>query len=332
MSDTKHFFQSVHGGAKPCCDHPTRGLVADIDHFAIHDGPGIRTAVYLKGCPLHCIWCHSPETQSFFPELLYLSQKCNACGLCLSTCAQSAISPVCEQSPDSKEAQICQVAVDWEKCTHCAACTAVCYTGALKMAGTWMTAEELVAQVGKDQPFYAASGGGVTLTGGEATSQPDFAREFLAGCHDMGIHTALETNGCASWQVYQQLLPVVDLFLYDIKHMDESSHRQLTGASNHLALSNLRRLAELQVQVIVRVPCIPGLNDDSGNIEATAAFMRQIGLQIIHLLPYNSSAAAKYHWLGRDYSLQDQVTQSSEKMEGLAAICRSHGLIAQVEG
>ncbi len=332
MSERNHFPKSVPEDEDLCAGPTTRGLVGDIDHFAVHDGPGIRTAVYLKGCPLHCIWCHSPETQSFSPELLYLPQKCSACGLCLSACAQDALSAVEVRSTNAEEADICRVAVDWERCTHCAACTAVCYTGALKMAGTWMSAAELAAQVEKDQPFFTASGGGVTLTGGEATAQPDFSRQFLAGCRAFGIHTALETNGCAPWQVYQELLEVVDLFLYDIKQMDESSHRQLTGASNHLALSNLRRLAEQGAQVIVSVPCIPGLNDDPANIEATAAFVRQMGLQTIHLLPYNTSAGAKYHWLGREYSLQERPTQSSEKMDELAAICRSYGLIAQVEG
>jgi pyruvate formate lyase activating enzyme len=200
------------------------------------------------------------------------------------------------------------------------------------MTGTLMSVNELIALVEKDRPFFAASGGGVTLSGGEATAQPDFSRLFLAGCRALGIHTALETNGCAPWQVYHDLLPVVDLFLYDLKQMDDLSHRRLTGASNRLALSNLRRLAELRAQIIVRVPCIPGLNDGRENIAATAAFLQECGLPSIHLLPYNPSAGAKYQWVGRDYSLLEQQTQSSEKMEELADICRSDGITAQVEG
>ena len=274
-----------------------RGLVVDIDHFAVHDGPGIRTAVYLKGCPLHCTWCHSPETQSVSPELLYLPQKCSACGLCLEQCPQGALST--QDQPGGNPN--CRVAVDWAKCTHCGACSLVCYPGALKMSGKWMSVEELAALVEKDRPFFAASGGGVTLSGGEATSQPVFAQRFLASCHTQGIHTALETNGCAPWPVYQELAPLVDLFLFDLKHSDPDRHRQLTGSSNRLALDNLTRLAAQHAAIIVRVPCIPGMNDDPANICATAALVRQAGLTTIHLLPYNSAAGAKYQWLGRDY-------------------------------
>jgi pyruvate formate lyase activating enzyme len=331
-------------------DLSTRGLVADIDHFAVHDGPGIRTAVFLKGCPLHCQWCHSPETMSLAPELLYLPQKCTACGLCLSACPQEALAPDIQAVPDILAApdiltapeipaapeqaqpdQPCRVVVDWARCTHCAACTLVCYPGALKMSGAWQSAADVLAQVAKDQPFFAASGGGVTLTGGEATAQPRFARQFLAGCRALGIHTALETNGCAPWTVFEELLPLVNLFLFDLKHMDDAAHRRLTGASNHLALSNLRRLAECKASVIARVPCIPGLNDSPENIAATASFARQAGLPTIHLLPYNTSAPAKYQWLGQAYGLDNLSTQSDETMQALADICREYGLDVQVE-
>ena len=162
MPDSKYIAQTLTGNDPFHLDLGARGLVADLDHFAVHDGPGIRTAVYLKGCPLDCLWCHSPETQSFAPELLYLPQKCSACGLCMDACAQGALSPVDEPSPQAGEAPACRVALDWTRCTHCAACAAVCYTGALKMSGTWQSAAELVAQVAPDLPFFAASGGGVT--------------------------------------------------------------------------------------------------------------------------------------------------------------------------
>lgn len=332
MSGISHLSQATPEEKNLTIDLSARGLVGDIDHFAVHDGPGIRTAVYLKGCPLHCAWCHSPETQSFSPELLFIARKCSACGLCLGVCEQGALLPVQAASTGLEEAPGCRVAVDWERCTHCGACAAVCYTGALKMSGTWMTAAEVITAVEKDRLFFDVSGGGVTLTGGEATAQANFARQVLRVCHTRGIHTALETNGCAPWQVYQELIDDVDLFLYDIKHMDDHRHRSLTGASNRLPLDNLRRLAEWGAEVITRVPCIPGYNDYPDNIAATARYVRQIGLKTIHLLPYNVSAGAKYLWLGREYELEGLPAQSDEAMNTLAETCRSCGLIVQVGG
>jgi pyruvate formate lyase activating enzyme len=332
MIGSQRLSQSVSDNIAQSFGATMRGLIVDVDHFAVHDGPGIRTAVYLKGCPLHCIWCHSPETQSFSPELLYNPQKCSACGLCLSVCEQGALSPVDVDSSNLPDSPGCRVAVDWEKCTQCGDCTKICYPGALKMSGAWMTVTELLAEVEKDRPFFTASGGGVTLSGGEATAQAAFAYQFLANCHSLGIHTALETNGCAPWRVYEKLVRVVDLFLYDIKHMNDSCHRKLTGASNRLVKDHLRRLVGLGAEIIVRVPCIPGFNDDPGNIDATACFVAQIGVKAIHLLPYNESAGAKYEWLGRRFSLKDLTTQSSERMEQLTEICRAYELNVQVGG
>lgn len=315
----------------PSSPSPT-GLVADIDRFAVHDGPGIRTAVYLKGCPLSCQWCHSPETQSNRPELVFYAGKCTACGLCLEACPAGALSPL-KMTGGDQAGPACRVGVDWTLCIHCGACTEVCYPGALKMLGRWVTAEALLAEIESDRPFFEASGGGVTLTGGEATAQPAFCRAVLAGCRARGIHTALETNGCAPWQVYQELAGLVDLFLYDLKlALDDARHSRLTGASNRLALDNLGRLAQMGAQITVRVPCIPGLNDDPENISATAALASRLGLRRIDLLPYNETAGAKYAWLGRPYPLEGLKTQSPAQMAALADLCRSFGLSPQVGG
>ncbi len=295
------------------------GLVADIDRFAVHDGPGIRTAVYLKGCPLRCPWCHSPETQRAQPELVFYAARCTACGLCLPACPEGALSLA---EP--------RIAVDWARCTHCGECTKVCYPGALKLLGRWVTADELLAEIERDRPFFQASGGGVTLTGGEATAQPAFCRAVLAGCRARGIHTALETNGCAPWAVYQDLAGLVDLFLYDVKLVDDDRHRALTGASNRLALENLARLAGLGAEIVARVPCIPGLNDSPEDISAAAALVSRLGLKRIDLLPYNETAGAKYAWLGREYPLPGLKTQAPDQMEALAGLCRSSGLSAQI--
>ncbi len=302
-----------------------RGLVADVDHFAVHDGPGIRTAVYLKGCGLRCEWCHSPETQLFSPELLYLEQKCTACGLCLAVCPEGALAPLTDGEAN------CQVKLERARCTQCGACAAVCYPGALRLAGRWMSAAELLAEVEPERPFFAASGGGVTLSGGEATAQPLFARQFLAGCRALGIHTALETNGYAPWTVFAQLLPLVDLFLYDLKHPGAEAHQRLSGVSNALILSNLRQLAAHGARVWVRVPCIPGLNDSAENLAATARLVRAAGLSELRLLPYNATAGAKYAWLGQAYPLEGLQTQSEAALEELAAVCRAQGLSVEIE-
>ncbi len=303
---------------------PARGLVLDIDRFATHDGPGIRTAVFLKGCSLHCAWCHSPESQCFSPELLYMENRCTACGLCLAACPRGALQPL-----EVKDGA-CRVALNRAECDQCAACVEVCYPGALKLAGQWWDAETLALEVARDAPFFESSGGGVTLSGGEASQQGEFAIAFLGACRRLGLATALETNGVAPWRIFERLINATDLFLFDLKLMDAQAHRRLTGASNRTAQSNLRRLAERGAQVIARVPCIPGLNDDIVNIEATARFVRELGLTEIHLLAYNAAAPAKYAWLDRPYALPELATQDNEKMESLAAICRTFGLNAQI--
>ena len=250
--------------------------------------------------------------------------RCTACGLCLAACPRGALQPV--QDGDGP----CRVALNRALCDQCAACVEVCYPGALKVAGQWWDAEALALEVARDAPFFASSGGGVTLSGGEASQQGEFAAAFLGACRRMGLATALETNGVAPWRIFEQLAQVTDLFLFDLKLMDSQAHRRLTGAPNQAAQTNLRRLVKCGAQVTARVPCIPGINDDELNIEATARFARELGLGEIHLLAYNAAAPAKYAWLGRPYALPELAAQDAEKMEALAGICRSYGLQAHI--
>ena len=224
------------------------GLIFDMDSFAVHDGPGVRLAVYLKGCPLTCQWCHSPESRSPQPQLVFARERCALCGACVAVCPNHVHS-LADGHHD----------IAWELCQACGACAESCENGALAIKGFWLTAGEVIERARRLKPFFAHSGGGVTLTGGEVTLQPDFTSTVLAGCQAEGIHTCIETTGATSWRTLQRLLKHTDLVLYDIKIMDDVEHRRWTGASNRAVLANAARLADYNVQV--RVPLIPGITD-----------------------------------------------------------------------
>ena len=315
----------TNSAISPKADLSVQGLLLDIDKFASHDGPGIRTTVFLKGCPISCLWCHSPESRLNQPELIYQDERCNACWLCLAECPHNALR---ESISDEKMVAV----LDRALCDVCGKCVEVCYPGALKVAGTQVTVGELVAQVEKDKPYFRASGGGVTLSGGEPAQQAKFAYHFLRACQEKEIHTALETTGYAKWGVIASLAEVTDLFLFDIKVIDPASHQKFTGVPNKIILDNLQKLAGIAREIHVRVPCISGVNDSLAQIEGTARFVASIGLSQIVLLPYNSAAGAKYAWLGREFALSDTETQDDHYMNNLADICRQAGLQVQIGG
>jgi pyruvate formate lyase activating enzyme len=290
------------------------GLVFDIDSFAVHDGPGVRMAVYLKGCPLACPWCHSPESRKPSAELVFIRSRCVRCGACAAVCKQ-AVHKVGRRSHR----------VNRGRCRTCGACVDRCPCGALQIKGYLVTAREVVRRAMRLRPFFDASGGGVTLTGGEVTMQGDFAADVLAGCRSEGIHSAIETSGACPWEVLEKLADLADLVLYDLKLMDDRRHVESVGQSNRQVLDNARRLSGRNIQV--RVPLIPGITDTRENLLAVFDFMKQAGLRQVALLPFNPSSAAKYEWLGLEYPIKAK-SQDQPTLDGLLKLAHGSGVDA----
>ncbi|MBP7401956.1 MAG: glycyl-radical enzyme activating protein [Clostridia bacterium] len=292
------------------------GRIYDIKRFAVHDGPGIRTVVFLKGCPLRCAWCHNPEGMSAAPDLSLTLMKCVGCGDCVRACPNGAHS-----LPDVGVHEI-----DRTRCTLCGACVEACVPGALRLYGREVSVEALLAEVSADRPFYEQSGGGVTLSGGEPLSQPAFAAAFLRACRAAGLHTALDTSGAVPWDAFEAVLPHTDLVLYDIKHIDPEAHRTWTGLDNVRILDNLRRLGRAGVPIEVRIPCLPGVNDGDV-LERIAVFLREIpSLTAVRLLPYHDFARSKFAAIGREDTMPRVERPGPEAMAAMRAVMVRHGL------
>jgi pyruvate formate lyase activating enzyme len=306
------------------------GTIFDIKKYSINDGPGIRTTVFFSGCPLSCLWCHNPESQSLTPELLYREGRCLLCGVCVDVCPEGAISIASNVSKhltiESQET-FDVVITDREKCARCQTCIATCYSGARQFSGRVVTVREVMAQVEREIPFYDESGGGVTFSGGEPLMQPGFLSALLSACRGQEIHTVVDTSGFAHWNVFDQIRRDVDLFLYDLKHMNSARHREVSGVPNEPILSNLRALSEHGHRILVRIPLIPGINDDEQNLHQSGEFLASLPkLESVELMGYHSIAQAKYEALAREYKLAGTKPPTEEAMLHAAELLRSYSL------
>ncbi len=264
------------------------GMVFDIKRFAVHDGPGIRTTVFLKGCPLDCVWCHNPESKSSAPQISFVAERCIGCGLCVETCPHGA------RSLDRG-----RMVYDRSRCVACGACARVCPTTATELVGEAHTVDEIWTEVVADRPFYEHSGGGLTISGGEPLDQFDFTLALAVRARNEGVHVCLDTSGYASAEELRSVAPLVDLFLFDIKETDSARHRKFTGVGNETILANLRLLDELGRPLVLRCPIIPGVNMRDGYLAALAELARSLkGCQGLHVMPYHNLAAGKYARLG----------------------------------
>ena len=296
------------------------GIVFNIQRYSIDDGPGVRTTVFLKGCPLTCLWCSNPESQCGLPEVTYRYTSCKSCGTCVKACPVGAVT----LSEDG-------VHIDREKCTVCGACVTNCVPQALQISGKAMTVDEVFKVVKKDADYYEASGGGVTASGGEILAQADFVAALFKKSKEAGYHTNADTSGYGDPAALDKILEYADLVFFDLKHMDPVRHKEYCGQSNALILSNLKRVAEKGVPVVIRVPLIPGYNDSEENLRALAQAVADIVKDApVNLLPYHRYGANKYRMLDMTYRLEDVPALTQDELDRAREIIESYGLKCEI--
>jgi pyruvate formate lyase activating enzyme len=300
------------------------GWFSNFQDFVVHDGPGLRVLVFLRGCPLNCSWCQNPESLELSPQIEFHKTRCIGCGRCAEICP---VPGAILKDGDQR--------IDRSKCTKCMACVDVCLGKALRKIGEQISVEQVIKKVLPYKPFFDNSDrGGVTLSGGEPAFQPEFTSKLLQAFQEKGIHTALETCGCISYETLKKIVQNVDVLIYDIKHMDDAAHTKGTGRSNRLILDNLSRLCkEDNKEIIVHVPLVPGFNDDEENIRKTAEFVKSLKtIKKIDLLPFNDLAAEKYTAMGLNWEYDKTKQQLPEHLKKLKEIVESYGLEVTLGG
>ncbi len=301
----------------------SKPLVFDIKRYAINDGPGIRIAVFLKGCNLNCAWCHNPESISAEAERMYSSSRCIKCGTCVAACPEKAITLIPEG-----------IITDMALCKMHGKCAGVCPTKAIEISGREISSAEIMQEIEKERPFFDQSGGGVTFSGGEPLLHHKFLIRLLKECGKLGIHRAVDTAGSVKTDIILQVAEHTDLFLYDLKFMDPEKHRKWTGVTNEKILENLKALADTGAKIIIRIPLIGGVNDDAENIETTARFVAGLSgvKKEVNLLPYHKIAQTKYQKLGRPEDFQLLKEPSREIQLQAISIFQKYGLMATIGG
>lgn len=299
------------------------GIVFDIKRYAIHDGPGIRCTVFLKGCRLRCKWCHNPEGRKKEPELIFFERRClDGCDECRKVCETGAIF-VAQDRP--------RISINRVACNLCGKCAEVCPSNALEVVGRKVSAEEVLTEIEKDRIFFEQSGGGVTFSGGEPLLQPEFLLTMLEKCKQKGFHTALDTSGHVPYETLAQVGKKVNLFLYDLKTMEDEVHRKYTGVSNTLILDNLKKLTENGKRVVIRIPLIPGVNDTKSNISRSIEFISALqGIEYISLLPYHRIAGEKHRRLSSSYEMEATEVPSEWKVKEIAAEFKKAGIKVKI--
>lgn len=296
------------------------GRISNISRGSLHDGPGVRTVVYLKGCGLHCRWCHNPETFSSRAEIMFAPTKCIHCGRCIEVC------------PEQHRIEGNDMVFDREGCMGCGKCAENCPSGALSLCGEKKTVEEVFREIKKDIHFFKVSGGGVTLSGGECLLQPEFAASLLEQCRKEQIHTVIESAFFVPWENAEKVLPLVDLVYADLKIADSKKHHQYTGQGNELILENIKKLSALHIPLILRIPLIPGVNDSREDMLAFAEIIKTFssGVQGVELLRYNFLGESKYQSLGKVYESFGQEAQGKERLEELKE-CLENGILKRCQ-
>jgi pyruvate formate lyase activating enzyme len=298
-----------------------QGTIFNIQHYAVHDGPGIRTLVFMKGCPLQCRWCCNPESQSLEPQLRYIEFLCKKCLNCVDACPTSS---VIYKHGD--------LIFNYDDCRICESkpCIDSCCFDALSLTGRKISSEELAGIIARDKQFYKNSGGGVTFSGGEPLMQPAFLLDALQKCKDLGIHTAVETCGWATKKVFEDIMPYTDLFLFDLKLIDPALHEEYTGQSNEVVLENLAFLDSQGADIEIRFPVVPGITDTPDNLQAISDVMVKFGLKKIRLEPYHSLGAEKYREHGMEFLLHDIGQYTPAQIHTVSEFFRERGLICDV--